>query len=41
MLIQRLMYRNHHLLACRICDHLRLPKDGVLLHWATVKVFFY
>ena len=37
-LISRLTMRNHHLLALRICDLLKLKNERVLVHWACEKV---
>ncbi len=37
-LILRLLARNYHLLALRICRHLQLRVDPVLRHWACAKI---
>lgn len=37
-LIERLMNRNKHLVAVRICEYLKLKTDSVLVHWACRKV---
>lgn len=37
-LIQRLVNRQHHLLALRISFYLRLPTDPIYIHWASLKV---
>lgn len=37
-LINRLTARNMHLLALRISEHLHIPPDGVLRHWAVAKI---
>lgn len=37
-LTDRLITRNHHLLAWRICDYLGQKGDTVLVHWACAKV---
>ena len=37
-LIDRLVNRRQHLLAWRICDHLKIKGDTVLVHWASAKV---
>jgi vacuolar protein sorting-associated protein 16 len=38
VLISRLTLRNHHLLALRICDLLKLKNENVLTHWGCEKV---
>jgi hypothetical protein len=38
VLIDRLIYRNHHFLALKVCEYLSLPKSKVLIHWACCKV---
>lgn len=38
VLVNRLINQHHHLLAYRICEHMELPKDRVLIHWACAKV---
>lgn len=38
VLVSRLTMRNHHLLALRICELLKLKNDRVLVHWASEKV---
>jgi vacuolar protein sorting-associated protein 16 len=38
VLIVRLIARNHHFLALRICDLLKLKNERVLVHWACEKV---
>lgn len=38
VLVSRLTIQNHHLLALRICDLLKLKNEHVLLHWACEKV---
>lgn len=38
VLVGRLMIRNHHLLALKICELLRLKNERVLIHWACEKV---
>ncbi|KAI7898789.1 Vps16, C-terminal region-domain-containing protein [Cokeromyces recurvatus] len=37
-LINRLMNRNHHLLAIRIAEYLQLRTDKILIHWACEKI---
>jgi len=37
-LIQRLVARQEYLLAVRLSDYLRLPTDGIYVHWAAQKV---
>ncbi|PWN25197.1 hypothetical protein BDZ90DRAFT_234397 [Jaminaea rosea] len=37
-LVRRLTARNHHLLALRIAEHLRLRPDAILKHWARAKI---
>ncbi|CAO1620419.1 unnamed protein product [Parajaminaea phylloscopi] len=37
-LVGRLTRRNHHLLALRIAEHLRLKPDSILQHWARAKI---
>lgn len=36
--LDRLLARRQHLLALRVCDFLRLPRQRVLVHWACEKV---
>lgn len=38
VLVSRLTVQNHHLLALRICDLLKLKNERVLVHWACEKV---
>jgi hypothetical protein len=38
VLVHRLAARRHHLLASKICDYLKIRKDGVLVHWAQEKI---
>lgn len=38
VLIRRLIVRNYHLLAIKICELLRIRKENVLAHWAAEKV---
>lgn len=38
VLVNRLTIRNHHFLALRICELLKLKNDRVLVHWASEKV---
>jgi hypothetical protein len=38
LLLDRLLARHHHLLACKMCEYLHLPTDRVLIHWAVAKV---
>lgn len=38
VLVSRLTMRNHHLLALRICELLKLKNERVLVHWASEKV---
>jgi hypothetical protein len=38
VLVSRLTIRDHHLLALRICDLLKLKNERVLVHWASEKV---
>eukprot|EP00762_Andalucia_godoyi_P003514 ANDGO_04278.mRNA.1 Vacuolar protein sorting-associated protein 16 homolog len=38
--VRKLVERNKHLLAVRVCDWLRLKVDMVLVHWACQKVKF-
>ena len=38
VLVSRLTIRNHHLLALRICDILKIKTERVLIHWASEKV---
>lgn len=38
VLVDRLVQRHHHLLAYRICEHLKLRAEKVLVHWACAKV---
>lgn len=38
VLVSRLTMRNHHFLALRICDLLKLKNERVLVHWASEKV---
>jgi vacuolar protein sorting-associated protein 16 len=38
VLVNRLTLRNHHFLAIKICELLKLPKESVLIHWASEKV---
>ena len=38
VLVSRLTFLNHHLLALQICDLLNLNTEGVLLHWACEKI---
>ncbi|KAI7862783.1 Vps16, C-terminal region-domain-containing protein [Spinellus fusiger] len=37
-LVDRLVHRNHHLLAFRIAEYLRVRTDKVLIHWACSKI---
>ncbi|KAI9847664.1 MAG: hypothetical protein M1838_000810 [Thelocarpon superellum] len=37
-LVQRLVNRQHYLLALRVSEYLRLPTDGIYVHWAGQKV---
>jgi len=37
-LVARLTTRNHHNLVLKVCELLRLPIDGVLIHWGSEKV---
>ena len=37
-LVQRLLNRHEYLLALRVSDYLRLPTDGIYVHWASQKV---
>lgn len=37
-LVDRLTTRNHHLLALRIAEHLKLRPDSILKHWARAKI---
>ena len=34
VLVRKLAARRHHPLACKLCEYLKIKKDGVLLHWA-------
>ncbi|RCI02191.1 hypothetical protein CU098_008663 [Rhizopus stolonifer] len=38
VLIDRLVNRNHHLLAIRISEYLQLRTDRILIHWACEKI---
>jgi hypothetical protein len=38
VLISRLIVRNHHFLALKICALLKMKNERVLLHWACEKV---
>ncbi|CAM9915708.1 unnamed protein product [Ectocarpus sp. 4 AP-2014] len=38
VLVDRLAMRHLHLLAVRVCDHLRLRRDRVAVHWACKKI---
>jgi hypothetical protein len=38
VLVNRLIVRNHHFLASKICTYLKIKKDTVLVHWAREKV---
>jgi vacuolar protein sorting-associated protein 16 len=38
VLVNRLTMRNHHYLALRICELLKLKNESVLIHWASEKV---
>ena len=38
VLVCRLTLRNHHLLALRVCELLKLKKENVLTHWGCEKV---
>lgn len=38
VLVSRLTLRNHHLLALRVCELLKLKKENVLTHWGCEKV---
>lgn len=38
LLIDRLVNRNHHLLAIRISEYLQLRTDRILIHWACEKI---
>ncbi|KAI9248907.1 Vps16, C-terminal region-domain-containing protein [Sporodiniella umbellata] len=38
ILIDRLVNRNHHLLAIRISEYLQLRTDKILIHWACEKI---
>jgi vacuolar protein sorting-associated protein 16 len=38
VLVNRLTIRNHHFLALKICELLKLPNESVLIHWASEKV---
>jgi len=38
VLVARLVTRQHHFLALRVCDLLKVRRDGVLIHWASEKV---
>lgn len=38
VLVNRLTIRNHHFLALKICELLKLKNDRVLVHWASEKV---
>src|SRR5690606_27202766 len=37
-LVKRLVNRHEYLLALRIADYIRLPTDGIYVHWARAKV---
>ncbi|KAI8391556.1 Vps16, C-terminal region-domain-containing protein [Radiomyces spectabilis] len=37
-LIDRLVYRNHHLLAIRIAEYLKVRTDKILINWACAKI---
>ncbi|KAI9312452.1 Vps16, C-terminal region-domain-containing protein [Dichotomocladium elegans] len=37
-LIDRLIHRNHHLLAIRIAEYLQVRTDKILVHWACAKI---
>ena len=38
VLVSRLTMRNHHFLALRICELLKLKNERILVHWASEKV---
>lgn len=38
VLVNRLTMRNHHFLALKICELLKLKNESVLIHWASEKV---
>ncbi|KAJ1439405.1 Vps16, N-terminal region-domain-containing protein [Ochromonadaceae sp. CCMP2298] len=38
VLVARLTTRNHHFLALKVCELLKLRKERVLIHWACAKV---
>lgn len=38
VLVDRLAMRHLHLLAVRVCEHLRLRRDRVAVHWACRKI---
>lgn len=38
VLVSRLVMRNHHFLALKICSYLKLSKTKVLVHWASEKI---
>jgi WD40 repeat protein len=38
LLVERLMSRNLHLLAFRVCKYLQMDIDNVLVHWACAKI---
>jgi hypothetical protein len=38
VLVARLTMRNHHFLALKICELLKLKNERVLIHWACEKV---
>ncbi len=38
VLVSRLTMRNHHFLALRVCELLKLKNERVLVHWASEKV---
>ncbi|PHH49100.1 putative vacuolar protein sorting-associated protein 16 -like protein [Ceratocystis fimbriata CBS 114723] len=37
-LVERLLCRNEYLLALKVAQYLRIPTDGIYVHWATAKV---
>ncbi|KAJ1547872.1 hypothetical protein HK405_004735, partial [Cladochytrium tenue] len=39
--VNRLVNRNHHFLALKICDYMKLNKDRILVHWACSKLLDY
>ncbi|KAI9340769.1 Vps16, N-terminal region-domain-containing protein [Zopfochytrium polystomum] len=38
VLVNRLVNRNHHYIAIKICDYLKLSKERALVHWACSKI---